>query len=170
MSELMEQPVLIIAIGVVTVIIMISGLIKTGHKGLIFALIAAILLFGGLLAAERMIKTDREQIRETLLEAAAAVERNDVDGVLQFIHSSKKDVRSRVRTELPRRPITSVRITQIREIRIGEGNSKKATAEFFVRIEGTYGKTVRFATVDFRPENGQWKVFDFEHQDFHEGR
>lgn len=170
MSELMEQPVLIVAIGIVTVIIMISGLIKTGHKGLIFALIAAVLLFGGLLAAERLIKTDREQIRETLIDAAAAVERNDVDGVLQLIHSSKTDFQSRVRSQLPRYSIDRVRITQIREIKIDEGASKKATAKFFVRVDSAHGNTVRFATVDFRPERGQWKMFDFEHKDFREGR
>lgn len=174
MTQLMESPFLILAVGVMTVILLGSGWMKTGHPALIYALLGAVVVFAGLLIAERCVKTDKEQLRETLYEIADDVQRNDLPAVLGHIHSRARRVRSRARNEMPLYHFHDVAITTIRDISLHpDRDPPSATAEFLVRVDltfrdGTGGRDrfVRFVVVTFYREEERWKVWDYEHYDF----
>ena len=177
MNELMEQPLVIIAIGMLTMVILCGGLIKTGHRGLIVAILVALLLFGGLLTAERMIVTDREQLRDELRDIAQSVRQNDLDGILQHIHPKGERISNAARMYVGRFEFTAARVTKFHEFKINANRTPpQATVEFMARVEGrihgTAGPTepaVRYLIVEFEKKDKRWLIYDYEDRDFYDG-
>ncbi len=176
MTELMEQPFLIVGMGVVATAICICGLVKTGKPTLLYAAIATGLLFGCLLLAERLVKTDKEQIEIILRDIAGHVENNDVDGVVQHIHTRAGNIRTRASNEMPRYRFDLARITKIREVEVDSNRpANKAKAEFTVRLQGSVvgtssnGTVIRIIELDLQKEDDRWKVKDYTHYPFSVG-
>lgn len=175
MNELMEQPFWIIAVGIITVLILGSGLLKTGQSSLLYALIVAVLAFGGLLATERLVETDREQIQKMIRQVARHVEREEIDAVLEWIHSKAEATRAGAQSVIPRYEFAVARVTKFRELKVNSPTT--ATAEFTVRLEGrTAGGSepntpaILIVVVDLKKEGELWKVFSFKYVPFQAGK
>src|SRR3954463_1549864 len=95
MSWLFESPIIIVALGVAIVFAIGAAWTATGRQELLYALAAAIvLLFAGLIT-ERLVVTDREQIRATLAEIARDVKKNDHRRIISHIHSSATAIKQK---------------------------------------------------------------------------
>ena len=73
--------------------VLIFALVKTGRLWLLYAMAGLALVVGGIVWHEKHTITDAKQIRATLNEAAAAMERNDLPAVLR-IHLADGDRRA----------------------------------------------------------------------------
>lgn len=172
MIWLTENPFPILLIGALTTAILASGWLRTGSKWLLAGVLAALAVTVGLVLAERWIVTDREQVAQTLYEIAAAVERNDVEGALQYAYSGTPEVRDHANTELRLYQFSEVNIKRNLEIEVFPNSDPPlATAEFnVVVVLGTRNglladrRIPRYVEVTFyREADGRWAVGGYDH-------
>ena len=111
------------------------------------------------------VRTDREQIRQTMEEVAGALDRNDHQAVFAFIHPDAEEGVQRARSELPNYIFHQARITGIRSIAVNHGVSPPAAiAEFHVNVEieahGQRLRVRRFVRAFFLLYGDRWLVYD----------
>ncbi len=170
MSEfLFESPVTLGVTGAALVLAAAIVWIKGGSAAALYATLALFLLTILLLILNVRIETDREQVQSVIGNVAAAVERNDLDGVLKYVHSSRSPALNRARGELPNYKFTEARITGIKKIEVTpETNPPSAIAEFNVAVSLTahsqpYDGIRRFVRCHFLRDGDRWFVSDYEH-------
>ena len=172
MAELFyESPVTICVIGFAIVLVALITWINGGFKSALYAAVALALLTIVLLILSVRVKTDREQISEILNQVAEAVENNDVDKVLTYVHPGAVAGVLRVKSELPNYQFTEARITGVKSIQSNhKTNPPSGTAEFNVAVsltgQGGQGNGIRrFVRCYFLYHNGRWLVHDYQHFD-----
>jgi len=173
MTWLFEQPLIIVFIGVVVVAILFACMQQTGRKGFFYAMIGAALLVVGLVALERLIVTDREQVKQTLHGLADAIEADDLARVQAGISPQSMKIRADAQHYMRLLEIKEVNIKRDLAIAVSaDQNPPMAKAEFhatFVggdklgRIENQ--RVPRFFVVTFRKEQGRWLVRKYEMHD-----
>ena len=92
MTWLVEQPVTIFALGLVTLAIMAGALVHTGRRIFLYAVFAVVLLTAGMLLIERLAVTEVERVEATLYALANDLRKNDAEAVLQHISTGSPDV------------------------------------------------------------------------------
>ncbi len=167
MTWLLEQPLPTLVMGVVLAAALIMGFLKTGQKSLLFATLAVVALAVGLLIAERMVVTDREQVEQVLFEIAQAVERNDMDGALRHVSPDAPGV-EHARSELGRIQFQEVDIKPNLEIQVAPDRiPATAEARFNVVVTANVGLGVsrypRYVEVTFEKQGDRWVVRDYSH-------
>jgi hypothetical protein len=85
MEMLLESPLPVIVMGIVVEAILGVVYVNNRRRGLIVAMAGVLLVVAAGVVVERWVMTDREKVAATLDGAAAALESNDLDRVLQFI-------------------------------------------------------------------------------------
>lgn len=161
----------VVILGIITVVILGFGWVKTGRKEVLIALVAVALLCGGLLGLQRIIVTEAEKVEATLRQIAGDVERNDVKALVEHVDTRAPQIRAQVESEFPKYRFTKVDITTIREIKVDLKHiPPEAIVEFNVIVAGTDaeglldGQSIpRYVIVTFHKENGRWRVFNYEH-------
>ncbi len=98
---LFESPVMLGVTGAAFTLIAAITWIKGGYSAALYAALTFFLLTLLLLMLNLQIQTDREKVENVIGSVAAAVERNDLDGVLAYVHDSKSAALTRAKTELP---------------------------------------------------------------------
>ena len=177
MAWLLEKPLFIVVMGLLTAAVLGGLWMQTGRRSVFYALMASLVLTGLLLALERAVETDREQIELTLHRIARDVERNDLEAVLRYVHSEAEWIRRQASDELPRYDFQEVNIKPNLRIRFeSDKNPRKAVAEFnaVVVLSERSGflkdsRIPRFVIVTFLQEGGAWRVANYEHHDPREG-
>jgi hypothetical protein len=177
MNWLLEKPLVIVVIGLVTTTVLGAIWIQTGRRAALNGLLAALVATGALLALERFVETDREQIEATLHYIAQHVERNDIEAALRYAHSEAPWMRREAETELPRYDFQQVTIKPNLEVRVLSGETpEKAVAEFNVVVVISERSGIlknsripRFVRVTFQKEGDEWRATDYEHFDPREG-
>ncbi|QEG41658.1 hypothetical protein [Roseimaritima ulvae] len=149
----------------------VYGWLQTGKRpaaviGLIcFALIPA----GYLLAANW--ETDRERLTTLVHSTAAAVEANDVDGVLAFIDPAQPEIRERAASEMPKYTFTRTEIGQVRSIKFVQ-NAVPPEAQVDLTVNFTGGlqsgefagqNASRRVVLRCRKQNDRWYISDYTH-------
>ena len=173
MTWLFENPIPIVLIGAFSLAILIGGWLKTGSKSLVVAMVVVVALTLALVLVEHLIVTDREQVDLTLREIAALVERNDIDAALKHVHSGGQRIRDAASGELRNYTFAKVSITSTPEIKLLPArNPTQAVAEFNIvavvsESTGTFTgvRAARFVSVTFRKEDGQWRVWEYNHDE-----
>jgi len=171
MLWLYEQPLIIVALGVALILALGAGWSASGRKELLYAAgLAFVLLVAGLIV-EKLIVTDREAVRATVLQIARDVEHNDRRAVIGHIHSGSPQLRRQVEAELPKYQFTELRITKIHLIDVDpKVEPKSAMVEFNVIGSGSerggfemehIAQWVRLHML--REKDGRWNIADFEH-------
>ncbi|HEY2414743.1 MAG TPA: hypothetical protein VGI40_21035 [Pirellulaceae bacterium] len=171
---LLESPYTIVALGVALIFAIGAAWTATGRQELLYALAAAIvLLFAGLLT-ERLIVTDREQIRATLQEIARDVKNNDHRRIISHIHSSATAIKQKAQAELPKYHFTEFRITKIHSIDVDRSADPPSAV---VELNVVGGITIRDQGFEsdhvarwvklhlLKEKDGRWTVADYEHDD-----
>jgi uncharacterized membrane protein (Fun14 family) len=171
---LFEQPLIIVGLGVGLILALGAAWTASGRKELLYALAAAvILLFAGLIT-ERLVKTDKEQIRETLQEIARDVKANDHRKVMGHIHSSAASVKQQAQAELPKYKFTEFRITKIHTIDVdASAEPRSAMVELNMVGGGSFHEfgidadhVPRWVQLHLlRETDGRWTVADYKHDD-----
>src|SRR5437016_5141738 len=122
MSWFTEDSTPVLVMGIIAEAILLLALVKTSRLGLLYAIAGVGVVVGAIVIIEKNTVTDTKRIRGVLDSAAAAVERNDVEGVLSFISSNAQTVRQQVTANLPQFEIRSAYIRGL-EVRINRVNN-----------------------------------------------
>jgi hypothetical protein len=174
MNWLFESPLTIVVIGAVLLIALGAVWSQTGRKELLYALGATVALIVVGLIVERLVITDREAIRQTLLQIAADVESNNLPSVVKHVYSGAPGLKQKVEAEMPNYRFTECRLTKIHTIDIDASQEpRSAVVEFNVSATGSFSqggfsisdtqvpRWVRLHMV--KETDGRWTVQDYQH-------
>ena len=170
MAELfLESPLSIGVIGVILVLVSALVWTNTGAKPAIYIAVAFLLLTIILVMVGINVQTHREKIETVLSEVAQAVEDNDLQKVLSYVHPEAADSLARAKSEFPNYKFTEARITGVKSINVDQRTSPmSAVAEFHVAVSvtgnGNQANGIRrFVRCYFLNRNGRWLVQNYEH-------
>lgn len=165
MTWLMQEPLMIAALGVVTVAMLFGGLVKTGNKKLIFAILGAVLLFGGLLVAEHFVVTDEESVEKALEQIITDVESGDLDKILAHAVDPSPAERE-ARTDFRAVDDLQVDVTKIHKIEIdSDAQPTVAEVEFNAVAESALFRQIPFwVRITLHKEgDANWRVYEYEY-------
>jgi len=171
MKMFTQEPEWIIGIGVVVVVGLVFAFLKTGAKPLVPTIGAVLALLVGLLVLERMVVTDEEELVETLDNIAHAIERGDLEAVLQHIHPSAGKVIEDAHMYHQQYKFQTVAITNMRKIIVRDQDPPTAQMHFIVRIDvalssGGRRSILRGVILDLLKENEHWLVVHYVQMPF----
>jgi hypothetical protein len=115
---------------------------------------------------------------ETVLRSAArAVERNDLEDLLRHVHSGAPQIREQATAEFPHYEFDRVSIKSNLQISFdAKSPTQEGTATFNVVVTGKVRdgdlelwSVPRYVVVRFRKEQGEWRVYSYEHREPGEG-
>jgi hypothetical protein len=162
---LFENPWWIIFFGIVAAAVLGVILFRTGRGAVLWALlgVVAITLLGVLV--ERLVVTERERVEMTLDGITAALEANDLNGVLAYVSPDAAKTRRRAAWALGRIKVQSARISNL-DITINRlTNPPTAKAAFYGYLyyrdrqgEIPYNSCGSRVVVDLRKEGNLWLV------------
>jgi hypothetical protein len=172
MIILWESPWPILLIGIAVEAVLAILLLRTGQGKLLLAMLGVGLLVVLGLLVEHFVVTDRKAIINTLDAAAAAVETNNPNGLLDCISPSAEPIRSQSRRVLDRFEFRMARIHDL-EIVINRLTSPPTAKVTFQAVgngrdrkgEIPYQGFAERITVTLRQERGRWLVADYLDQD-----
>ncbi len=170
MSLLFEQPLPILAGGVLAVAVCLVGLLRSGRFAFLYLAAGAVVLTLFLLFIESRVVTPREEIATTLASIASDLESNDLDRVLRHVSKDQEGVQATAAEALRRGVIHRVALKRNLEVEFALGEDPpSARASFNAVITGSEKKgAIReqslplFLVVNFVNEDGEWKVVDYE--------
>jgi hypothetical protein len=172
MSWLYEQQLVIVALGVTLILALGAAWSASGRKELLYAIGAAFILLVAGLIVEKVVVTDREAIRATVLQIARDVQNNDRRAVLAHVHSGAQQLRRQAEAELPKYEFKELRITRINLIDVDkQAEPRSAIVEF--NVIGSASERGGVVALDhvaqwvklqmLREKDGRWTVAEFEH-------
>jgi hypothetical protein len=172
MTWVVEEPLYIAILGVVTLAFLGFAWMQTGYRALLHAAIGTAALTAGMLLLEYMVDTESERIEATLHRIARDVERNDLDAIYSHVYSGAPDTLALARREFPRYSFQRVNIKRNVEIVLDEtANPPAAHVTFNVTVDvtelasGIDYHVPRFVQVTLRREGGEWKVAQYSHDE-----
>ena len=123
------------------------------------------LVTAALLVAEHVIETPREAVERTLNELAAAIEADDVSGVLAFVAPTAKQVRTDAEALMPLVVVEKARIIGTPEIMIDE-SAQPPTAtvkcqglvDVTIKQNGMKGPYMDRVTIQFVESGERWMI------------
>ncbi|MCH2182906.1 MAG: hypothetical protein MK108_12955 [Mariniblastus sp.] len=134
-----------------------------------FAALALVAMVGAIVA-EQMIVTDREQLRQDVFDLAAAVQSNDVQGVVRFVSPQSPHTIRRVQAEMPDYDFRKCRVIGFNTIELPEGSTTRATVDFVVGFDVDATRTLdyngsgtRRVTLTFEKQGDSWKITNYQH-------
>jgi hypothetical protein len=175
---LMEQPLPIVFVGVIVVVGLVAGLLRTGRAALLYAAIVAAVLTGALLIAERFVVTPREEVAATLNVIAHDIQTNNVEAVARHISSARKALRDEAKSRMRLVRIHDVDIKRNLKIEIATragGDVAEARFNAVIRFSDAQGLVEnqvypRFFTVIFgRESDGAWRIRSYTMADPRQG-
>lgn len=111
MTWVTENPVPVLVVGGAAVVLPLVGLFATRDGRFLFAAaIAAVVVFA-LVITEHFIVTEAEEVESAVGRLAAAIEANDLEGVIAGISPAADELRSAARANLPRVHVISVKVS-----------------------------------------------------------
>ena len=138
MTWVVEEPLYIVILGVVTLAFLGFAWMQTGYRSLLHAALGAAALTAGLLLLEYMVDTESERIEATLQRIARDVERNDLEAILAHVYSGAPDTLALAQQEFPRYSFERVNIKHNVEIVLDEtANPPAANVTFNVVVDVT---------------------------------
>jgi hypothetical protein len=154
--------------GAILEAVLIFALVKSGRLWLLYAMAGLALVVGAIVWHEKHTITDTKQIRSTLFQAAAAMERNDLPAVLNFISPTAPDLRRQANQISSTLKLDEVYLS-VSKIQVNRfNNPPSATVDFFVRVGGIdrsgnfpFANYMQRGQVTLRLENDRWLVSEY---------
>jgi low affinity Fe/Cu permease len=170
LSWILERPVAIIFVGLITVAILFGGLVQTGKKWLLYVLIGAALFFAGLVVVEQLVVTRREQVENTVYQIARDVEANNADAVEQHLSKARPELRAEARYYMGLLHVEQAKVKSDLRVELHlDQNPPTATARFHAMLIGSdrsgdvhHQRYPKGFIVQFVFEDGAWHVYDYE--------
>ena len=134
---LLENPLPIYAVG--AVLATVCGLAFLARRSLSALLVFVFVVLTTLLLVlvERFVVTERERVEAAAIEIMAAIEANDLEGVLARIAPTAEEVRSDARTMMPQMTVEDTNLTSLR-VEIAAGEPPLATSFFRGKVDGIH--------------------------------
>ncbi|MBM4091535.1 MAG: hypothetical protein FJ276_19225, partial [Planctomycetes bacterium] len=178
MTWVVEEPLYIVILGVLTMAVLGFGWMQTRFRGLLYGICGTAVLMTVLLLVEGWVRTEAERIEALLYDLARYVEQNDADTILAHFHSEAVPSRERAASEMATYQFETVTIRRITAIEVDRGASPPR-ALAFVRVfaEGSTraaaassvgvrrGSVTLDVEVTFRKESDRWRIFDYRRDD-----
>ena len=171
MSWLLEQPLPILGMGALLFCMLLGGLLKTGQRWLLGALLAVFFCTTGLLVLERLVITPKEQIEQTLRQIASDLESNQIPLIVRHISASASELRGEAGVALKRIEIHKVTVKSNLETEFTE-NAQRAVARFNATVDASQRvgvirnqHGVWYFVVHFNKEDGHWRVVRYQRHD-----
>jgi len=164
MTWILEEPIYIVILGVVTLAFLGFALMQTGYRPLLHAMLGVVALTIGLLILEHSVVTKREQVETALHAMARDVESNDLDAILSHVYSGAPNVRANAERVFPRYKFNEVRIKNNVKVTFEKNaNPPEVLATFNVVVDVVYAgvhypRQPAVVDVTLIQENGQWRV------------
>ncbi len=153
------------ALGAVLLTMAVIAYVHTRSLNALLAVAGVILLTGVGLLVERLVVTQREAVQQSMQELLAAIEADDLPGVLAMIAPSESTMRSDAELLMPQFDINKARATDEIEVTIDRDKSPPtaaATFRFFAdvlhRKSGMKGGYFDNVTIFFVEEGDRWVV------------
>lgn len=142
----------------------VYGSLRT--TGALMAMVAVVLLTIAALFAEHFYLTPREQVQAALEDLMAAVEADDVTGVLGLLAPTASNIRSDAETLMPMFEIDKARTTGTTEVLLNGENSAIANARVFVQVRhkksGMRGGDFAQVQFTYTRQGERWLVGDYD--------
>jgi len=168
MGWLFEDPItVIVAVALIEVLLAIA-LFNSGQGKLLWAMGGVLLLGFLLVLVELLVVTDREQISDTLTDAAAGLETNNAAAVMPFIAPDAAEMRSRAEAALSAVEVRSASFSGLDVTVNSHLTPPTAQARFFGKFNGRdrlgripYENLFRRFEVDLRRDADGWVMTDY---------
>lgn len=170
MTWVLEEPLYIWILGIVTLAFLGFFLVQTGYRFILHAMLGVVALTGGLLILEHKIQTPKEEIESALHTIARDVEANDLDAIYSHVYSGAPKVLARAQREFPRYTFEDVNIKDNVEVKFEPAHEPpKAYVTFNVVVDVHRGSmhhphVARFVRVTLMREDQQWRVAEYSHE------
>jgi len=142
MTFFMENGLAIAVVGGLAITLTLVFFMARRTGGSLSALAAAVAATIVLLAIERFVQTDQERVVSAVHNIYAAVDQNDVDGVLALIDSSATQIRADVQALMPMVKVESAGSGRNVEVTLNESATPmSATTSSRAFLNGTHVQT-----------------------------
>lgn len=175
MTWLFEDPTWWWVGGAALLAMLAVALVQTGRGALLGAMGGVVALTALGLAVEWLVVTPREEIEASLEDLRAALEANDLPGVLAGLHPQAGALRQEAESRLPGMEVQEARVSGL-EVEFDPRDPSLAQARFFGRIhfrdpsgQVPYENMVRKFVLTFQQQNGRWLVTDYRMDDMAPG-
>lgn len=169
------NPFLLAFLGCVACLGAFVGWIMSGRKEALYTAAGLFIFFVALIIVERLMISDREAIRETVVRIARDVEKNNREAVFAAIHPKATDILAQAQSEMPQYTFQECRVTRIEETVINAtAKPKTAEVEFYVAAKGSFkegggiaieGSVPRIVRLFLEQDaEGKWKVVNYSHR------
>jgi len=169
MTLLLENPLPIWAAGAVLATLCLVVLMSRRTVGSLLALAGVVLVTILLAWLEAVVITEKEQVEVAVTEILAAIQKNDLQAVLDCIDPAAEAVRSDAERLMPMVNVRNTGSSSL-QINLDDAESKPlhATASLRARIEGTHqrsGQRVFYfdeVMIDWIKRDEDWLVEDYQ--------
>ena len=179
LNTILETPWYAMGLGVISLVGFFVAWIQTGTGKLLWGCLASIIVFGGLVALEAVVETEREQIVATVVSIAHAVERQDFEEAVSFIHPSHEATRRQALSDLKRYKITRVNVKNNLAMKLHADRTPiEASVGFNVFVRGgiaiagfdeQQGPRYIHAEFVFIAKENRWYLTSYGHMDIRAG-
>ena len=175
--SLFEQPLIILFAGVFVGAVLGGAFVATNHRGFLAGLLLSAVATVGMLLVERLVVTEREQVKAALLTMSRDLESNNVGAVTRHIASSATDLKSEAESRLHQIQVDQARIKRNLKISVNDRIARptaRATFNAVLKLQTKSGQLAerpipRFFELDLRKEGADWKVESYQMHDPLEG-
>lgn len=173
MAIFLESPWPILFLGIAVEAVLGMLLFQSGRGRLLWAMIGVGLLVVGGLVVERLVVTPREEVEQTLDKAVAAVNRHDLDSLLDCISPSAKEPRTLSRwvfqsfeiedghindVQIDVNRLTSPPTASAKFMAVGRGKDRKG--------EIPYQNFAQPVSIKLQLQGGRWLVTHYKLEEF----
>ena len=165
MSWLTEDSTPALVLGVLFEAVLVLALVKSGQRWLLYAILGLGIVVGAIVWTEKHTLTDRKRVTATLETAAAAMEHNDLNGVLACIAPSALQLRQQAQIVAKQFEVHSVSLSGL-DVKVNRfNNPPSAVADFTAYaniVDRTgmipYNTVSRHLRLTLRWEQDRWLV------------
>jgi hypothetical protein len=170
MTWIVEDPWPALVGGIVVEAILGVVLVMTGRGRLLWAMAGVLAATAGLVLLEWLVVTDVERVEDAIHGVAGAIQRNDVDEVLEYVSPSAVRLRTTIQSTIRRVHVRQISIKNNLQVLVNRRvNPPAAQASFSVVVTANGIQYPTFVVVRLRLEGERWRVYDYEDRGFQEG-
>ena len=171
MQWLFENPWPAIGCALVIEVILGVAFYNTGRRAVLAGMAGVLVLALVMVAVERLVVTEREEVEDALHGIAAAMETNRIEAVLAYIAPDAIPMRSAVQSILPSIEVTEAKARDIKIVFNRVVAPPTARVEFIGRVKAKshspgqqfpYENFIRRFTVKLRKEGDRWLLTEYE--------
>lgn len=165
-----ENPTPILVSGGLVLLVLAGFFLKSGRAGILIAMAVVAAVMGLAVLIDHLVVTDREAVANTIYDAAAAAERNDLNAVMDIISPRPPEVKAEAQRWIGQAKVESVSISAMEVTLNREAKPMTARAEFRVFATGqltdrTMPYPIKYLgrlNVNFVQSGKRWLVTEYE--------